>query len=380
MSIKDTIIGLEKLEMTLLLKEMKSDNLLTSLKNLEQHVLLLKHINEINYQSEGMKPSPLEPSQLEDKMELPVQKTSIPNNKKTIYKEEAASDHTWFRGQLIRQLKGGHVGAFQEAYVPERVIRDLEMEPFDWIQANLLDIRENKPRYEFMLLERNSAPLPSDYNRIEVTYAPVFKHHDLNRFYIKIKDQTTDRSEKSAAQVLLSEKDVLQFKITANSIIDYAYLHKNETFGRVTWKYAESQQPLILETKPPAKKVRKQSRVTQPKESARTVNPIFKQLTVTMVGGGNLNLQTSIKREIERREGSFIFCSGDEPKTTIKSRLKRSNAVVVFTESISHDAMNFTKAICKEFDIPVSYTKNLGSEQFIVRVNRLLAKEKLDSV
>lgn len=82
MSIKDTIIGLEKLEMTLLLKEMKSDNLLTSLKNLEQHVLLLKHINEINYQSEGMKPSPLEPSQLEDKMELPVQKNEYTEQQK----------------------------------------------------------------------------------------------------------------------------------------------------------------------------------------------------------------------------------------------------------------------------------------------------------
>lgn len=375
MSIKDTIIGLEKLEMKLLLEKMKPDNLLTSLESLEQHIRLLKQINEMDYQSDVTEKVSLEPNQVDVNEDKNVHKESVIRTKKTVYKEESGNDNTWFRGQLVRQLKGGNVGSFQEAYVPERVIREMELKPFDWVQANLLDIPGKKPRYEFMLLERNSDPLPSDFNRLEVTCTPVFKHKDLNRFYIKIKDQTKD-SEESATQVLLSEKDVVLFKITENSIIDYAYNLNNETFGRVAWKYSDYDDSLTVESKSPAKQTRKSASATKPKEATRAVRPIFQNLTVTMVGGGNRNLQTTIKKEVERRDGTFIFCSGDEPKTTIKSRLKRSNAVVVFTESISHDAMNLTKDICKEFDIPVSYTKNLGSERFIVRVNSLLTKEK----
>lgn len=375
MSIKEMMIRIEKQELKLLLDDMASDNLIATLERLEKHIFLLKQINDIEYQSEVAE---ILPSELDQEIVIDdsgVQKKSVLNTKKTLYKEESGSDHSWFRGPLTRHLKGGSVGSFQDVYVPERVIRELALQPFDWIQANLLDVPGKKSRYEFMLLERHSEPFPRDYNRVEVTCTPTFKHQDLNRFYIKVKTQESDNSEESATQVLLSEKDVTQFRIDERSIIDYAYHQNSLTFGRVTWKHSDYGEVAEVEAPSPPKKVRKQTSITKPKESVRTVRPIFKDVTVAMVGGGNRNLQTSIKKEVERRDGTFIFCSGDEPRTTIKSRLKRSNAVVIFTESISHDAMNVTKDVCKEFDIPVSYTKNLGSDRFIVRVNSLLKKE-----
>lgn len=56
------------------------------------------------------------------------------------------------------------------------------------------------------------------------------------------------------------------------------------------------------------------------------------------------------------------------------SRLKKSDCVIVYTESISHEAMNLTKDLCKKEGIPVSFTKNIGSSLFVARANKLLKR------
>lgn len=369
MSAKETILEIEKEEMKQLLNAMTATNLMTTIEILDRHLQLLKQLNPINFISNKPKLIACKKKHLDIvKVEAPGDEDASISQTKERYKEEAGKDNSWFRGKLTRQLKGGYVGSFSDVYVPERAIRELELQPFDWIQANLLE-GSGKPRYSFMVLERYSDEMPADYHRIEVTCLPVFKHDDLPRFYIKIMED-----QDSAVQVLLSEKDVLQFKLNESSAIDYAYFKDHITFGRVTWKHSiyDLKNKTALHTVKMPKKTHNET-VNNP--LTRTVRPIFQDQTIGMVGGGNRKLQAAINREVERRGGQFVFCTGDEPKTTIKSRLKRSDAIVIFTESISHDAMYWSKEICKEFDIPVSYTKNLGSDRFITHVSDLLKRE-----
>lgn len=368
MTVKDVLVSISKEEISLLLESLSSENVAETIKEIDKHLGLLRQMDDITYRTDLPKSLTIVPP-AKKKLTNDPKISSPPPKPKPLYKEETGKNNQWVRGQFKRLLKGGNVGTNQHIYVPEKVIRELELKENDWVQANFISRSNRKNKYEFMLLARTQEPLPSDYTRRESTCLPVFKHPDLARFYIKFgnkNEQTT--------QVLLSTIDVANFKIDETSIIDYAYPQGQRSNGRVTWKHSNYNH---LKKEEPEKVTTGKKTKPHPKKSpakTRQVQPIFLNRTISMIGGKRSSVQPAIKREVERRGGKFILCLGDEPATTIRSRIKRSDAVVVFTDNISHDAMHLAKDVCKEFTIPVSYTKNLGSERFIARVSSLLKK------
>ena len=198
-------------------------------------------------------------------------------------------------------------------------------------------------------------------DRLQLNFCPVFFNSEIHRFYIN-----KENLEGVEEIILLSESDVLTYQLTDSSVIDYAYHNGNQLGGRVIWSYSTNEIERTKNTKRkklPSKKINKQE---------RPVQPLFDNQTISMVGGGNLGLQHTIKNAVERRKGTFLFCTGDEPHDTIISKLRKSSCVIVYTESISHEAMYLTKDFCKQHQIPISFTKNIGSTLFVARVNKLL--------
>lgn len=344
-----------KSELIHLIDQLDSSEMTDILQEMTRHVEVLNLMNQITYRVE-------QENVLKRKSNSQKKKTP-----KSLYKEERAKDNSWYRGQLKRYLKGGQVGSFNDIYVPEKVIRQLDIDEGDWIQANTIN---GSKRFDYMCLEKKFRLPLEEGKRIESSCLPVIRHPDfMDRYYIKLVEnggQTT--------HVLLSEQDVSHYKLDESSIIDYAYYKDELISGRVIWKHHSA--AISLDPLEDVPKVKKITREKAQKKQIRTIRPIFKGQRIAMVGGGNSKLQLSNQKEIERREGTFIFCTGDEPPMTIKSRLKKSDVVIVYTESIGHNGMNLAKAVCKEFDIPISYTKNIGNSGFVARVSTLLKKNK----
>lgn len=341
---KVAILEFEKRELSYLVQEINSENLVETVETIQKHVNLLMELAEITYKL---------------KMENKEPINQVKEKTKHQWKEECTTK--WYRGQLHRTLQGGIIGSFKDAYVPESVIREQEFEEYDWIQADILGIVNKKKKYSFSLLEKQMNGLKRQTNRIQLSFCPVFLNKEINRYYIK-----KSTLEELDEIILLSEADVQKYKLDDSSVIDFAYMKGNQTKGRVIWSYSVSELQQV-EKKRTKKKITKKEN-----HHNRTVKPLFKNQIISMVGGGNIGLQTPIKKEVERRGGTLLFSSGDEPHQTIISRLKKSSCVIVYTESISHEAMYLTRDFCKQQQIPLSYTKNIGSTLFVARVSKLL--------
>lgn len=376
---KQQIYDIEKKELTALITEMTLDNLCTTLDNIQTHIDLLRCLDRAEYKASDRKyeieseasPNAILPEDIQEAEET-----------ESSFQEGWDEEGKYYIGTFFKNLRGGTIGSGKTIYVPESVVRNLELEYLDWVKAAVIYAGHGhgKDRYEYTLLEKHkeydAKSIAEINNRKIIKYGIVRYEEIIKKYCINGKIENSDLFHK----ITLSDSDVKKFKIEKGDIIEYAYWQDDSLNGRIVWKHQQEAGESSEKAIHRAESFNNTSKKSSPKNKVkRVLNPIFQGYTICMVGGGNRNLHRGIREEVERRNGLFIFCSGDEPKNTLESKLKKADCVVVFTESISHDSMYFTKAVCKEHDITVSYTKNLGNAQFVTRVNLLIKKMKKDA-
>ena len=115
------------------------------------------------------------------------------------------------------------------------------------------------------------------------------------------------------------------------------------------------------------------------KNSSRSeyrIKPSFKRHTIVVIGGRSERANQILQNEVERRAGEFIYCSGKERKSDLENKIRKASAVIVFTQYVSHEAMYSAKEFSKTYQIPISYTRKLNKDQFVVRIRMLLKKNE----
>lgn len=376
---KQKIYDIEKKELTALITEMTLENLCITLDNIQIHIDLLRCLDRAEYKASGRKceigsESPPNEKSPEDMQET---KEAAPS-----FQEGWSEDGKYYIGTFFKHLRGGAIGTEKSIYVPESVVRNLGLEYLDWVKAAVIYVGHGhgKDRYEYTLLEKHkdydAKSIAEMDNRKIIEYGIVRYEEGIKTYYISGKTENSDILHK----ITLSDSDVIKFKIEKGDVIEYAYWSDDIQHGRIVWKHQQETGESLEKAIHKAENANHTSKKTKPPNTVkRAIKPTFQGYTICMVGGGNRNLHRGIKEEVERRNGHFIFCSGDEPKNTLESKLKKADCIVVFTESISHDSMHFTKAVCKKHHIAVSYTKNLGNVQFVTRINLLIKKMKKDA-
>jgi len=366
---KQQIYDIEKKELTGLISEMTLENLCVMLDNIQTHIDLLRCLDSAEYKASDSE------QEIDEILPESIQETE------PSFQEGWAEDRKYYIGKFCRHLRGGMIGTEKGVYVPESVVRKLELEYLDWVKATVIYTGHghSKNRYEYALLEKHK-----DYDiesiaeidkRKIINYGIVKYEESIKRYYINSKDENTDLLYK----ISLLDSEIKKFKIEKGDIIEYAYWYDDISDGRIVWKHQQDSDESLEKVIHKAENTNSIIKKPQTNTATRVIKPTFQGYTICMVGGGNRNLHRGIKEEVERRKGTFIFCSGDEPKNTLEGKLKKADFVVVFTESISHDSMYFTKAVCKKHRIAVSYTKNLGNAQFVTRINLLIKKIKKDA-
>ena len=229
----------------------------------------------------------------------------------------------------------------------------------DLIEVTHLSYQKGKPYYEYKLLKK-SQKQPTVV-REEICGLPVKKHEELNRLFVEITTKGMDFPQ----PVLLSDHDVATYHLNEGDVINYVHEVDNIMQGCVSWKHKIELIPQRSEPKAPMKKA---------KPRKRRYLPIFQGLHILMIGGTNKSLHKNVKEEVENRAGLFHALTGDEKKSTIVSRIQWADIVVIYTESISHEAMYLAKETCKKHDVIHTFTKNCGGIQFVRRVSLLKGK------
>lgn len=373
---KEQIYSIEKKELSGLIAGMTLENLCDTLDTIQAHIDLLRCLDKVEYKTSDCNDETETGTETGTETRIETDHKVI---KQPILQEGWGQDRKYYLGVFHRNLRGGTIGA-EEIYVPESVVRSLGLESLDWVKAVLISSSYGKGRYEYICMEKHQAgcadKLEKDIRNV-IEYGIVQYEETLKSYYISAKTEMSELPHK----IILVNGDVIRFKIEKGDIIEYAYWNDDIMHGKIVWKHPQKTLDFL---KKGINKTEKDTsgtlKKTETKKRAkRMLKPSLNNYTICMVGGANRNLQRGIKEEVERRKGVFIFCSGDEPKNTLESRIKKADFVVVYTESISHDSMYYTKAVCKKHQIMVSYTKNLGNAQFIARINLLIKKRENDA-
>lgn len=273
-------------------------------------------------------------------------------------------DEKIIRGVFKQNLRGGTIHKNKTVYVPERLVRDLDIQEGDYVEAKQISYDNGRPQYEYQVLTKNVSP-PKNHREL-ASFKIVDSHSDFpDRLCI-----TLENEDCLSITVLLSDEDISNFKIKKGDIIDYAFRKDSPQNGRTVWKYSLYEKNSVNIDYHNKNKEKKEKQIKEIKNYA----PIFQDLHILMIGGENQNLQRNVEKEVLKRKGFFDFCSGDEPEKTIISKIRKSQIVIVYTESISHKAMHLAKETCKKEGIQISFTKNMGGSSFVKRVSQLKKK------
>lgn len=178
---------------------------------------------------DSMAKSSLKSSKECDDMETIIQvvEKSIPNSIEEELTDYISADKKIVRGKFTQKLKGGIVGV--STYVPESIVRELNIWDSDWIQARAQG--SAKPyRYHFEVLKKASENVET---RKLVEKTRVYKRSDVSRLLIRVDDKSFELPN----EVILSQQDISAFQLIEGSIIDFAYHKGDLNNGRVVWKH-----------------------------------------------------------------------------------------------------------------------------------------------
>lgn len=279
--------------------------------------------------------------------------------------EEVLNDGNTIRGFFTQALNGGTMHHKKKLFVPESVCRNNELKTGDFLEANQVGwTRNNHPEYDFKVLRKSTKEAPEIRKLHE--FLPVKKNSELKRLYVEI----TVSDSTMGHPILLSEYDINKYHLNEGDLVTYAHNIDDTMNGRVIWKHPISSRIQVLSSKKPQHR-----RDKEKKPPVKKTQPIFEDLRIMMIGGRAKAISKAIEPEIKSRSGEFIYLNGDEPHKSLESKIPKADIVVIYTQSISHEAALLAKDICKKNNIVHTYTKNLGATGFVRRVS--LLKKKL---
>lgn len=381
---KDTISEIEILQLKALINKLTISNIDELIPLIEDHLKILQLCNKTIYnlseanvivQDTTSADSTIKEKQVEQNCTPSSQNNKIASIKQLKY--EAAKDGSWVIDQLKRSLRGGHIRdintAVDKIYVPEYIIRGSGMDHGDWIKATRIPSTKHEINFSYQLLKKETFPSINNNEPVRESADCVIVKKDkiLDCFTIRVKPSDSDMN----ITIRLPAQDVLKLNIQEGDVIDYAFWSDNVQHGRISWKHDTT----AIEIKPPHHhQIKEEKKVKALDNLKREVSPVFSDVSTVVVGGRNDNHQNILQTEIERRGGSFTYFSGHEKKTAFQNVIRSADAVIVFTENVSHYGMNTAKEFCNKYNVPVSFTKGLNKHLFVERVKILLKRKKKD--
>lgn len=262
-----------------------------------------------------------------------------------------------------RKLRGGYIQAI-EGYVPEGVVRRLDLQHGDYLYAVEVEPGyHQKRRFEYSLAEKGTGIEPPE--RVQYNYCPV--EVESGRLVVKKSlDSGEDiRLDEVAYTVILNEDDIRSLKIKENDIVDIAFPLGKPEANRILWQYnTENYDNWESPLKSGYYKKAKQQDTT---EILNRCNLDFDNKTILVVG---LEARKSVfEKEIDARGGTMIWASGNEELSRLEAMVKKSDLAVIIISHVSHRGSIETVKYCKSHSIPFTTVKSRGVESLLSAIN-----------
>lgn len=266
-----------------------------------------------------------------------------------------------------RKLKGGWLPNIQ-AFVPERMVRELELSHGDLVYASKLTQKsqtEGPTRYSFELAERRNESEPKD--RVQINYAIVDWDVDIKRFVVSstISEGMIRDPDGVPMTLLISDQEANDLKIKEGDIVDVAYHTGQSSVVRLIWRYSMDN-PAEFQWVTANKKKHYKPTTTTQREYPQTLS----EMTVLMIGfePGKKDME----EEIVRRGGTMIWASGREGHDRIFTMVNKSDCVINMLAHMGHSGSISAVDIAKTLDIPHGRVHNFGRSSFIQEIYRCL--------
>lgn len=138
-----------------------------------------------------------------------------------------------YEGKVKLKLGGGDIGSFH-IFIPEKLVRRLDIEDGDWVRATEIDQRivngYTKPIYDYRIIRK--AEEDQETNREVVKFATVSYDDTLEEYYI-----LSSEIENTPTKIILSDQRLGNLSVNEYDIVDYAYWKEDILNGKVIWKH-----------------------------------------------------------------------------------------------------------------------------------------------
>ena len=265
-----------------------------------------------------------------------------------------------------RLLSGGTLNN-DEIYVPEKVVRQLDIAHGDLIRAFFMKKHNNKNIYRYEVVESKNGPEPRERNHF--SYG-IVKYDDTSHSYYADEDIYHNPLLVDGVQsiALLSERDEEAYRLVTDDIVDIAWYDGWFSEAKVIWKH---QTDLVIGVKKDDQKVKKhKEREADNIPIKEEVEPKLAGKRICLVGGEPYHAE--FKKVIEDRGGTLIPMRGDEKKVRINKVVRKSDACIVAIQHVSHDASIYSHTIAKASNVPFESFKGYGKSQFLTATYRAL--------
>lgn len=270
-----------------------------------------------------------------------------------------------------RKLKGGFVDEIN-GWVPEKIVRELELRHGDLVYAYEIPLPENQdspPHYSFEVAERRHQPEPP--NRVQLNLCRVKDDRLLDRFVVEETVNGALLKHNDAPMMFsLDPEDVRVFGLADGDIVDIAYYKGKEDKPKVLWKHITYNKPGTTQT------IAERQRNYEKKVASKEKKEYGKELegsTVLMIGFEPG--KTTFGAEIENRGGTFIWSSGRDGRDRLEAMILKADCIIMMQNYMSHNASITAVEIAKQHNVPCASLTGFGRTSFVQEVYHQLGIE-----
>ena len=294
-----------------------------------------------------------------------IEETPIQESIKEEIEIPAVSDEDIHRFE--RRIKGGVVPSL-EAFVPEKIIHELDLCHGDLVKAKFLFKPDNGPaRYEYEIVERATGPKSPD-NIVEIDMAVVSYEPRCGGLALA-KTVSADEIEYEGEHLVLAitDEDIEMMDLRVGDIVNAAFYANNPNYMKVRWKYSTNEY---------------QSEQSTPKHNASyykkndSVKEELEQVFENKVIGamGYVPGQAAYREEVESRGGTFVGLTGREGDVSLAGSIRKLDALVMVLGHVGHTGTKWAVPFCKENKIPFTSIKTFGRSAFVDAAANLLGR------
>ncbi len=253
-----------------------------------------------------------------------------------------------------RKLKGGFLTDLN-IYVPETVVRKLDLQSGDIVEATPKESMGREQHYHFTLINKCSEPI---HDKREVfNFCKVDKDGSMwvcNEF----QDGKLIKWNEVPFTVRLRDSDVSELDIQQGDIIDIAFYIDKPEVSRIVWKHRTDAE--IHTTPLPSSAYKERSfDVT---EKQKNLSDLAGR-AITLIG--NIDHKASYREAFNSAGATFDIMDGNEDKHRLSSAVRRSELVIIIIPNVGHHGAEMAKKYCKENRVPFKTTDTMGTSSIL---------------